>query len=244
MSATPTSIVANDQRLREAIAPLVASARERPVFLVDGDRTLVAEDTSRLFLAEAGFDFMAVKERFRKDGYVYDSFRFHAETHLGLGESAFSSIAPRIAARVQLYDGAVGFLRAASSHSIVAIVSAGIPRLWRRIMDVHGLQNVAVIGGIEPRNPFVFGRREKGLVARLFATEASGVVGVGDSDVDAEMLRESRHAVIVVNHRKNEDLLPQLAGHPSVWQIVPAGAPHEGIRLIGFADVESLQRLD
>jgi phosphoserine phosphatase len=204
------------------------------VFLVDGDRTLTPEDTSRTFLTHAGLDPVPIKERFQRDGYVYGAFRFHAEVHLGLGERFFAEVAPRIAGAVRLHAGAAGFLETASLKALVVVVSAGIPRIWREILDQHGLHGVPVFGGIDPANPFVFGRREKGLVTELFRARVPRVVGVGDSDVDTEMLLQSDHAVVVVNHRRNVDLVPHVARHPSLWQVVPHGAPHPGIRTIDF----------
>jgi phosphoserine phosphatase len=235
MSSLPTSISENDERVRETLRSLVERARERPVFLVDGDRTLTPEDTSRTFLEEGGLDPMTIKARFKRDGYVFDAFRFHAEVHLRLGEDAFATLAPTVAARVRLYDGAAEFLHEASRRALVVVVSAGIPRVWRSLVERCGIGDVPVFGGIDPSNPFVFGRREKGLVTDLFRERASSVIGIGDSDVDTEMLLRAHHAVVVVNHRQNEDLVPHLLQHPSLWQVVPQGAAHDGIRTIGFS---------
>lgn len=45
------------------------------------------------------------------------------------------------------------------------------------------------------------------------------VVAFGDSDVDALMLQGAEKAVVVVNHRRNNDLLPHLRTHPGLSQI-------------------------
>jgi phosphoserine phosphatase len=222
----PMTFAQNDAQLRRFVAPLVAAAAGRRVFLVDGDRTLTAEDTSRTFLSRAGLDPAVIKARFEADGYCFESFRFHAEVHIALGEHVFATLAPLVAAEVVPYPGAMGFLRAASADSAVFVVSAGIPRIWRHLLDRHGLPQVQVIGGVDPRHPFVFGRAEKGTVAQLFRTQGGVIVGLGDSDVDAEMLGTATHAVVVTNHRRNADLLPHLVDHRSCWQVVTTGAPH------------------
>lgn len=240
MTTLPTTPEENRVRVESAVSPLAAGCRRRAVFLVDGDRTLSPHDTSRDFLARAGIDPLSIKARFKRDGYTFDAFRYHADVHVALGEAVFSELAPRVAADVELHPGAIEFLGAARSRGRAFVVSAGIPRVWRAVLDLHGMFDVGVIGGIDPKDPFVFGRAEKGLVARLFCAQASFVVGVGDSDVDAELLERADHAVVVMNHHRNADLLPNLRGHPSVFQVVPRGTPHPGIRVLSFPETADL----
>ena len=227
-------------RMRRLVAPDVASAAGGPVFLVDGDRTITPEDTSRAFLTRAGLDPAVIKARFQRDGYCFDAFRFHAEVHVALGEDVFGRLAPEVAQQSEVFPGAVAFLRAARRRGRVFVVSAGIPRIWRHLLDLHGLSDVGVIGGIEPRAPFVFGRAEKGFVAGMFSEVASQVVALGDSDVDADMLTVAHHAVVVTNQKRNVDLLPHLEGHPSCWQVVAVGAPLSHMRVLSFEDVAGL----
>ncbi len=239
-SSLPGTTLENNVRIRTLVGPEVVGAAGRPVFLVDGDRTLTPEDTSRIFLARAGLDPAVIKARFQRDGYCFDAFRFHAEMHLALGEEVFCRLAPDVARESEVFPGAIAFLHAARRRGLVFVVSAGIPRIWRHILDQHCLLDVGVIGGIEPRNPFVFGREEKGLVARMFSEVASRVVALGDSDVDADMLTVAHHAVVVTNQKRNIDLLPHLAGHPSCWQVVAVGSPLACLRVLSFEDVAGL----
>lgn len=232
--ALPTSPEQNAELIRRFVQPAVEAAQGRRVFLVDGDRTLTAIDTSRTFLSRAGLDPAVIKARFEAEGYCFGSFRFHAEVHVALGERVFATLAPQVAEEVEPHDGAMAFLQAASKDAAVFVVSAGIPRIWRHLLDRFGLPQVGVIGGVDPLHPFVFGRAEKGLVADAFARSAACVVALGDSDVDAEMLRMAAHAVVVTNHRRNTDLLPHLAGHPSCWQIVTTGAPLPQLPILGW----------
>lgn len=240
MNGLPRTPAANAVRIQSVVAPLAFSCRGRPVFLVDGDRTITPDDTSREFLTRAGLDPLVIKRRFERDGYVFDAFRFHADVHIALGEAAFASLAPDVAADTVPHPGAIEFLRTASKVGRVYLVSAGIPRIWRALLDRHDLHDVGVIGGVDPRNPYVFGRVEKAHVAHLFLSQASHIVAVGDSAVDADMLRLADHAVMVVNHHQNADLAPTLDGHPSLWQVVPQGSPHIGIPELTFPAVAEL----
>lgn len=244
MTALPTTASENAACVEAAVAPMMDTARGRPVFLVDGDHTLSPDDTSRMFLRSAGVDPLPIKQRFQREGYVFDAFRFHAEVHLELGEAAFALLAPAVARDAPLHAGAVEFLRAARARAVVCVVSSGIPRVWRAILAHHGVADVSVIGGIDPATPFVFGRHEKAMVARRFRTVATTIIGVGDSDVDTELLQLAHHAVVVVNHRRNVDLLPHLADHRSVWQVAPRGDPHPGLRVLDFAALHTLAQED
>lgn len=230
----------NAARMRELVSPQVRECEGGIVFLVDGDRTLSPEDTSRTFLRRAGLDPLVIKRRFEQDGYCFEAFRFHAEQHVGLGSDVFARLAPEIAAEAPLHEGAMDFLANASQVARAFVVSAGIPAIWRAILDRHGLEHVGVIGGIDPSAPYVFGRSEKAVVARLFLDAGCTVIGVGDSDVDAEFLQLAHHAVVVVNHRCNVDLMPHLEGHPSLWQVAPGGDVHEGIPRLAFPAVARL----
>ena len=241
MIGLPRTPAENAVRVDAVVGPLAAECRGRPVFLVDGDRTLTPDDTSRTFLSRAGGDPLVIKRRFQQDGYVFDAFRFHAQVHLKLGEAVFAALAPGVAADAPTHPGAMDFLREATAGGRVFVVSAGIPRIWRLLLDQHGLDEVEVIGGVDPRNPFVFGRIEKAQVAQLFLPYATRVVGVGDSEVDADMLRLCDHAVMVVNHRQNADLMPHIKQHRSLWQVVPTGTPHADIPELAFASVAALR---
>lgn len=236
----PRTAHENLLRMRRHVSADVTSAAGLPVFLVDGDRTLTPEDTSRVFLSSAGLDPAIIKARFQRDGYCFEAFRFHAEMHVELGDEVFSRLAPQVARETVVFPGALAFLRAARARGRVFVVSAGIPRIWRHLLDQHDLPEVGVIGGIEPRDPFVFGRSEKGFVAGMFSEVASSVVAVGDSDVDADMLTLAHHAVVVTNQKRNVDLLPHLSGHPSCWQVVAVGAPLPNLRVLPFEDVAGL----
>ena len=240
MTTLPQDPESNAARIRELVQPMAGSCAGHSVFLVDADRTLTPDDTSRTFLRMAGLDPLPIKRRFQRDGYCFDAFRFHTQCHVELGEEAFELLAPQVAASAPLHPGALEFLRAAADRGPTFVVSAGIPAVWRHVLVEHDLGRIGVIGGIDPRVPFVLGRAEKGLVGRLFKSQCRVVVGVGDSDVDTELLQAAHHAVVVINHHQNQDLLPHLVDHPSLWQVAPIGAPHQGIPELDFPDVARL----
>lgn len=240
MRSLPSSSGENILAVLAAIRPHVPRVTGRPVVFLDGDRTLCPEDTSRIFAARAGVDAQAIKRHFQQHGYVFDAFRFHAAQHLALGEAAFARLAPEVAAEVQLYPGVAEGLTRLARVAEVFVVSAGIPAIWRSVLDRMDLSGVGVIGGIAPEQPFVFGRAEKELVASLFREVAATLLAVGDSDVDAGMLLAADRAVVVVNHHKNADLMPHIAAHPRLWQIPQGGHQHAEIATTSFLDLFTL----
>ncbi|MFY0522501.1 haloacid dehalogenase-like hydrolase [Archangium gephyra] len=240
MPMLPQDEASNFERLDAAMMPLVEAARGRPVVLSDGDRTLSPIDTSRLFLERAGMDSQHIQERFKREGYCFSAFRYHAEAHLRLDPLTFERVSAAVAEEAPLHPGAADFLHRAAEEAAVFVISAGIPRIWRGLLDREGLKHIGVIGGIDPRLPFVFGRWEKGHVCRLFRSAATEVMALGDSDVDTEMMLEADHAVVVLNHRMSADLLPHLAGHRSLHHIAPGGQLAPEIPRLTF---ESAHRL-
>lgn len=242
MPLLPSDETSNREQLEAAILPLVHAARGRPVVLADGDRTLSPIDTSRLFLQRAGMDPQPIQDRFKQEGYCFSAFRYHAEAHLRLDASTFERVGEEVAREAPLHPGAADFLRRAAEEAAVFIISAGIPRIWRGILDREGLRGIGVIGGIDPQRPYVFGRQEKGHVCQLFQGAATRVMALGDSDVDTEMMLGADHAVVVLNHRMSADLLPHLAGHSSLHQIAPAGQAAPGIAPLTFETAHRLIR--
>jgi len=240
MPLLPQDEASNFERLDAAILPLVHAARGRPVVLVDGDRTLSPLDTSRLFLQQAGIDPQPIQDRFKRDGYCFSAFRYHAEAHLQLPALTFERVGAAVAREAPLHPGAADFLRRVAEEAGVFVISAGIPRIWRGLLDREGLGHIGVIGGIDPQLPYVFGRWEKGQVCQLFRSVATEVMALGDSDVDTEMLLAADHAVVVLNHRMSADLLPHLGSHRSLHHIAPGGQAAPGVPQLTF---ESAHRL-
>jgi len=242
MPMLPRDEASNIARLEAAILPLVHAARGRPVVLTDGDRTLSPIDTSRLFLQRAGGDPQPIQERFNREGYCFSAFRYHAEVHLRLDAPTFERAGAAVAREAPLHPGAADFLRRAAEEAAVFVISAGIPRIWRGVLDREDLGHIGVIGGIDPHQPYVFGRREKGHVCQLFRSAATEVVALGDSDVDTEMMLAADHAVVVLNHRGSADLLPHLAGHRSLHHIAPSGQAAPVIPRLTFESAHRLLR--
>lgn len=232
----------NWRHLLEALTSEALRPRRDTVVLVDGDRTLSSEDTSRAFLDRAGLPLRPIKDAFERHGYTYPGFLFHAAVYLQVAEPTFARLCQEIAAEVALYPGAADFLRVAAESADVYVVTAGVAPIWSSLLAREGLGEVRVIGGIYPGARYLIGREEKGRVCDHLRAQGRRVIGVGDSDVDSLMLRGAEQAVVVVNHRRNADLLPHLVGHQALSQISHCEHIHPDIPRIDFASAQQIIR--
>lgn len=65
---------------------------------------------------------------------------------------------------------------------------------------------------------------------------------VGEAVAREAPLLGADHAVVVLNHRMSADLLPHLAGHPSLHHIAPGGHTAPGIARLTFETAHRLVR--
>ncbi len=227
-------------RLQDALHSDALRPRHETVVLVDGDRTLTQEDTSRLFLDRAGLPLAPIKEAFGHHGYSYPGFLFHASVYLQVPEPTFDLLCQEIAAAVSFYTGAAEFLRRAAQCADVYVVTAGVSPIWSHLLARNGLDSVRLVGGIFPGARYLIGREEKGLICQHMIEQGRRVVAFGDSDVDALMLQGAEKAVVVVNHRCNDDLLPHLRAHSGLSQISHYEHVHQGIPRIEFSSAHQI----
>ena len=227
-------------RLQDALLTDALRPRHATVILVDGDRTLTQEDTSRLFLDRAGLSLAPIKEAFARHGYSYPGFLFHASVYLQVPEPIFDFLCQEIAASVSLYAGAAEFLLRAVQVADVYVVTAGISPIWSHLLARNGLDSVRVLGGIFPGARYLVGREEKGRICQYMVEQGRRVVAFGDSDVDALMLQAAEKAVVVVNHRRNDDLLPHLRAHRGLSQISHCEHVHPSIPRIEYSSAHHI----
>lgn len=236
----PMALEQNWLHLLDALNSDALRPRRKTVVLVDGDRTLTAEDTSRLFLERAGLPLAPIKEAFQHHGYSYPGFLFHASVYLQVTEPSFSRLCQEVADAVPLYAGAAAFLRRAAECADVYVVTAGVAPIWSCLLTREGLASVRVLGGICHGARYLIGRDEKGRICQHLRAQGCRIVAFGDSDVDTLMLQAAEQAVVVVNHRCNADLLPHLRAHAGLSQISLCDHVHPDIPRIDFSSAHQL----
>ena len=228
----------NIKSLSEYLEDLLPHLEKQHVVLLDADRTICQEDTSRRFNIEAGIDLGRIKSGFKRFGYTFEGFFQNAAIYSELDVETYNSIGERIAREIELYPGVLEFIHRVSPIADVCIVTAGVRSIWENILINNDLGQVTLIAGNHMEiDRFIVGRDEKGLIATFLRSSGIVVTAFGDTDVDTLMLQNAHHAIIVMNHKRNWDLVPHLHGHQSLCQISFTGEYHHDIPITSYETV-------
>jgi uracil phosphoribosyltransferase/phosphoserine phosphatase len=192
--------------------------------VMDGDRTLAAQDTGKLFWKTLSHS----KPRDEGDplkalfsspmGYSYTAFRQAALLYEeAVDDHDFDVICEKVALTVTIHPDFVSLLRlvADQDHVLAIVVTCGLGSVWDKILAREGLsETVKVIGGGRITDGFIVTASVKAtLVSRLRDVHHMHVSAFGDSTLDLGMLGEAHEAVVVVGEehtrskRMEKDLL-------------------------------------
>lgn len=181
------------------------------VLLVDGDRTLAAEDTGDLFwrnLATSGHDAGPLKKIFSGPlGYSSDSFRQANRFYEEAGsDDDFHKLCATVASQVTVYPEILTILKQARTCNSVRIIvlTCGLAAVWEKVLERAGFGSIAVLGGGRRADQAVIMTPEvKGsLVRHLQKTHGCKVIAFGDSPLDVPMLARADEAIVVVGHEQ------------------------------------------
>lgn len=212
--------------------------------VVDADRTLAPVDTGRQ-IGEVFALNEAIRATFEALGYATAAFVRVSEIWSEVPADRYAAQIEQVAAEVAIYAGWQALFAACVPRIPVLVVSAGIPRVWRQILDRHGFPEVPVIGGCHSAfdEYVVCPRVKESLVLHL---QASGlrVAAAGDSAIDGPMLRAADLPLLVADHKGSAALRRELAGDPRVrhLQLDERTFPefetlgHEALRQLLLAD--------
>ncbi|MHA1149207.1 MAG: haloacid dehalogenase-like hydrolase [Promethearchaeota archaeon] len=237
----PPNNEGNYKIVSEELENISSNFNKKCVILLDADRTLCEIDTSRILNELVNINFEEIKGGFVKHGYTYPGFKNMAEIYSRLSLSDYIKFSQETADQVELYPGVFEFLNESKEFADLCIVTSGVKRIWENILKRIGLEHVNLIGGTHSDlDNYIIGRDEKGQIAEFFSQNGQISVAFGDSDVDSLMLKAAKHAIVVVNHRNNADLLPHIKDHSSLYQISFKDYYHDGIKVSDFRKISNL----
>ena len=185
----------------------------KTMMILDGDRTVAAEDTGAIFwekvsssrpLRDKDFD---LKTLFSSPlGYSYNAFRqatlLYEET---ANDEEFEVFCQDTASMVTLHPEVLSLLRlvAEQEHVGIVMLTCGLRRVWEMVLEREGLaKNVRVIGGGRITDGLVVSSAIKtALVSRLQRNHCMYVWAFGDSPLDLECLMKADQAVVVVGEK-------------------------------------------
>lgn len=188
------------------------ATRADTILLVDGDRTLAAEDTGELFWRNVamsqGHNLEPLKELFSGPlGYSSDAFRQANRFYEEAGpDGDFHKLCIAVASQVTLYPEFLALLKHAEKFRSVRVIvlTCGLAKVWQMIIERAGLRNIAVLGGGRQADQAITMTPEvKGaLVRHIQKTHRGRVIAFGDSPLDMPMLARADEAVVVVGHEQ------------------------------------------
>lgn len=209
----PITVEANLARVRARLDGILAPPGcddLETVLVMDGDKTLAAEDTGVLFwqiLGQTRPDLAKtcpLNELFGSP-LGYSDAAFHQATLLYeevADDEQFETICEAVASSVVTHAGIISLLRRAvgKRHVGALIVTCGLGRVWEKVLERHGLsKTVDVIGGGRISDGFVVTAAVKAfIVSQLRKVAHKYVWAFGDSPLDLPMLKEADQAIVVV----------------------------------------------
>ncbi|KAI8962046.1 uracil phosphoribosyltransferase-domain-containing protein [Daldinia sp. FL1419] len=184
--------------------------RLHTMLVLDGDRTLAAEDTGKLFWNAASRhcpdieNDAPLKDIFSsKLGYSYTAFRQAVLLYEEMfSDEVFDSICEEVASVVALRPEFALLLRRVQRDDYVGavVITCGLRHIWDKILSKAGLsKTVKVIGGGRITDCFVVTPEVKAsLVHRLQSNHGLYTWAFGDSPLDLEMFNQANKSVVVV----------------------------------------------
>jgi len=197
--------MAHRRAIEAKAARFAKLAKGQPVFLFDADGTLMAGDVSVMFMEELakmrGSD-VAKEEmhrNFRERGKSFASYVVHDLIHRRFAAGKLSEICQSVADRVELFPGARRCLVDALAAGRVAVLTAGIPAVWKLVFAREGLSGISIFGLVDERSRYVMDEQGKEAFARIIKRHGNLLVACGDSVIDLGMMRASDAAFMVIS---------------------------------------------
>lgn len=208
------------------------------VFLFDADGTLSPVDVSEEFMKRAddmlkdGPAHSAMHRNFKERGRSFASYLYHEIYHRDFSKGKFTTICKAVAADVELFPGVKECLREALTVGRVAILTAGIPDIWKLVLAREGIEGVDIFGLVDKDARYVMDEQGKECFAQEVRRKARRLVASGDSVIDLGMMRAADVAFMVVKwpdlSKKDEKniepseitkMVMMLSRHPAVYRI-------------------------
>ncbi len=237
-SVSETYPMSHRHSLARAARKYAKQVEGEVVFLFDADGTLSPVDVSEEFMKHAdgmpkdGPAHSAMHRNFKERGRSYASYLYHEIYHRDFSKGGVTAICKAVAADAKLFPGVKECLLEALKVGRVAILTAGIPDIWKIVLAREGICGVDIFGLVDKDARYVMDEQGKECFAQEVRRKARRLIASGDSVIDLGMMRAADVAFIVVKWpdltKKDEKniepseitkMIMMLSRHPAVYRI-------------------------
>ena len=203
-SVSETYPMSHRHSLARAARKYAKQVEGEVVFLFDADGTLSPVDVSEDFMKHAdgmpkdGPAHSAMHRNFKERGRSYASYLYHEIYHRDFSKGRFTAICKAVAAEVKLFTGVKECLLEALKVGRVAILTAGIPDIWKIVLAREGIVGVDIFGLVDKVARYVMDEQGKECFAQEVRRKAKRLIASGDSVIDLGMMRAADVAFMVV----------------------------------------------
>lgn len=231
-----------NKQILEKFLKQISFDSNKPFLLLDADRTLYKDDVGLLMANELNLDWDSIKKDFEKYGYTYNGFLTMYKVFSSVSTPQCAITSEKISNQIELYDGVKNFLLKSVNKFNTLIITAGVGEVIKCLCDHNNICNINIIASQYHNQDenFLIGKQEKGFIVDFFRTiSKKPIIAIGDSDLDSIMLSKADIKGIVINHRKNKDLLDSLSKDQLNFQIQIDNFKHDGLFTVVFTDLFS-----
>ena len=229
----------NRRKVKEAIGDLLAVSEKSIYVIIDGDRTIIPTDSTKVFFEYLSLDFNHIKNIFKQHGYSFNAFHDVAMYYSRIEKEKYQLACTESANHAEIYPEFLLFMEAIKRKVQLILVTSGIAENWKNIIKKYSLDYVNLIGGSYlPDDKFIVDKQAKGIIAKTIRNANKKVFAFGDTMIDFEMLKEADNSYLVVNERLNKDFIPFANKISQLKQISFSNYFHPDIPISSLKEVQ------
>lgn len=199
----------NIKRVKADIDSFLACNNKKIYVIIDGDRTLIPNDSTKFFFEHLNLEYTDLKNIFGQHGYSFDAFYNVALYYSKIEKEKYDLACTQSASCVNIYPEFLSFINAIKDKVQLILITSGITKSWQNVISNHSLDFMHLIGGnYFPTDNFVIDKQAKGIIANAIKNANKAVYAFGDTMIDFEMLKAADNSYLVVNEKQNSDFIP------------------------------------
>ena len=183
----------SEKALQEAVQRI---PHAQVYLLIDGDRTLSPTDTGKLMVETVQVqsqngsehqtkEYDSAKSIFKRyNDYCFQPFLEVAMYfNIAVQHETYGKMAATIASQTSVHDEWLCFLRNLPSNTQPILVSSGVPEIWKRVVQLHGIDMPVIAGCNVGLHPYIVDSNAKTAVAVMLRDRSARnvIFSFGDS---------------------------------------------------------------